>query len=763
MAAARRSTVHSVLGPDQLLIKNAVIQEQLGRMSAMDLDLLSPSESLALDSLLGRGISVELVTAGDQPRFFHGLVAECSQVGRLGRYARYVARAVPWLWLLTRTSDCRIFQQKSVPDIIKAVFRTHGTSDFEDSLAGSYTPRDYCVQYMETDFDFVSRLMEEEGIYYYFRHEQSKDTLVLCDGVSAHNTAKGYESIAYFPPSDNVVRDEDHVNEWLLKHSMQSGKVTHTDFDFTKPRTSLLAQNANPGTYPKSDAEVFSYPGGYTSLGDGNRYAQRRLEALQHQRERVSGSGNARGVAAGALFSLEGHPRDDQNREYLVLSTVHRIAGSDYESGVSHAETDVSVHFEAIPSQYPYRSSPTTRKSRVAGPQTAIVVGAAGEEIYTDTYGRVKVQFHWDRLGKRDENSSCWVRVSQVWAGKNWGVMHIPRIGQEVIVDFLEGDPDRPLITGRVYNAAEMPPYDLPANQTQSGIKSRSSKGGSPANFNEIRFEDKMGAEMLTVHAEKDQEISVEHDESHSVGHDRTKSVGHDETTSVSNNRTEKVGNDEKITIGVNRTEKVGSNEQITIGANRTEHVGSNESITIGSNRTISVGSSETASVALQRTHSVGVNETITVGAAQQVTIGAMQTITVGAIQSVSVGANQSVNVGASQTIGVSANRTVSAGGKQSVSVGDAASMTVGADESRTITGGRKTSVGKDDSLSITNNLLINAGDSIVIQTGSASLTMKKDGTITIKGKDIAIDGKGEINIKASGNVVVKGSKISQN
>src|ERR1019366_279521 len=334
-----------------------------------------------------------------------------------------------------------------------------------------------------------------------------------------------------------------------------------------------------------------------------------------------------------------------------------------YESGVSHAAGYVTVNFDAIPSQQPYRSSATTRKSRVAGPQTAIVVGKGGEEIYTDQYGRVKVQFHWDRLGKRDENSSCWVRVSQVWAGKNWGAMHIPRIGQEVIVGFLEGDPDRPLITGRVYNAAEMPPYDLPANQTQSGIKSRSSKGGSPANFNEIRFEDKMGSEMLTIHAEKDQSISVENDETHSVGHDRTKTVSHDETTTVSNNRTEKVGN----------------NEQITIGVNRTENVGSNESITIGSNRTISVGASETATVALQRTHSVGINETITVGAAQQVTVGAAQTITVGAVQSVSVGANQSISV--------AADRTVSAGGKQSVSVGDAASMSVGADESRSVTG----------------------------------------------------------------------------
>ncbi len=746
--------MHSVLGADQLLVRDATIREELGRLGSFELDLLSPSESLSLDDLLGRGIAVELTVAGDQPRFFHGLVAECAQTGRLGRYASYTARVVPWLWLLTRTSDCRIFQQKSIPDIVKSVFREHGTADFEDALSGSYAPREYCVQYMETDFDFVSRLMEDEGIYYYFRHDKDKDTLVLCDSASAHSTVSGYETINYYPPSDNVVRD-DHLNSWHLSHSMQSGKLTHTDFDFVKPRTSLLAQHAASGSYPKADAEVFDYPGGYYALGDGSRYAQRRLESIQHQHERVGGSGNARGLAVGTLFSLDGHPREDQNRSYLVVSAVYRFATAEYESGIAHDGDEIAVHFEAIPSQQPYRSPLTTRKSRVAGPQTAIVVGPAGEEIYTDKYGRVKVQFHWDRYGKRDENSSCWVRVSQAWAGKNWGSMHLPRIGDEVVVSFLEGDPDRPLVTGRVYNGAEMPVYDLPANQTQSGFKSRSSKGGSPANFNELRFEDKIGAEMLTLHAEKDQEISVEHDEAHSVGHDRSKTVGHDETTAVAHDRTESVGNNEQITIGVNRTEKVGSNE----------------SITIGSNRTISVGASETASVALQRTHSVGINETITVGAAQQITVGAAQTISVGAIQQVSVGINQSINVGAAhslnvgagQTINVTADRTVSAGGNESISVGAAASMTVGADESRSVTGGRTTSIGKDDALSVTNHLNITAGESITLTTGSASISMNKNGTITISGKDITINASGGHNVTASKNIVMKGSKILHN
>jgi type VI secretion system secreted protein VgrG len=739
MPASRRINLHSVLGPDQLMIKDATVREELGRMSVMDLDLLSPDESLALDDLLGRGFSVELVLDGDKSRFFHGIVAECSQIGRLGSYARYSAKVVPWLWFLTRTSDCRIFQQKSVPDIIKSVFREHGTSDFEDSLSGSYSPRDYCVQYMETDFDFVSRLMEEEGIYYFFKHEKDKDTLVLCDGAGAHSATPGCENVSYYPPSENVKREEDTIDHWLLSHSMQSGKLTHTDFDFIKPRTSLLAQHADAGTYPKGDAEVFAYPGGYLTVGDGSKYAQRRLEALQQQHERAVGSGNVRALAVGALFTLENFPRDDQNREYLVVSANHHFGGTDFESGVSHASADVTVTFEVIPSKQPYRSLSSTRRARVAGPQTAIVVGKAGEEIYTDQYGRVKVQFHWDRVGKRDENSSCWVRVSQAWAGKNWGSIHIPRIGQEVIVSFLEGDPDRPIITGRVYNAAEMPPYDLPANQTQSGIKSRSSKGGSPANFNEIRFEDKMGSEMLTIHAEKDQEISVEHDESHSVGHDRTKAITHDETT----------------TVGHDRTETVGNNEQIKIGVNRTELVGSNETITIGANRTISVGKNESATVALMRTHTVGINEAITVGAAQEITVGAAQTITVGAAQTETVGANQTISVGSA--------RSVTVGSDQSVTIGGGATMSVAKDESRSVAGGRATDIGKDDSLSVAKNLSITAGDSITITTGDASISMKKDGTITIKGKDITVDGSGKINVKASSDIIMKGSKITQN
>lgn len=739
MADKRKITLKSPLKPDQLLIRSATVTEALGRPFEIELDLLSPDENLDFNQLLGHEITLNVALDGDGSRSFHAFVVHFAQVGRVGGYASYRARAVPWLWFLTRTADCRIFQEKTVPDIVKDVFRGHGFTDFKDSLTKTYRSREYCVQYRETDLNFVQRLMEEEGIYYYFKHTDSGHTLVLSDSYSAHETFPEYETIDYFPPSDNEVREKDHVHDWQMSRDVQPGKYVVMDYDFTKPRTQLKTQYVQKREFPKSDFEMFDYPGGFAVSADGDHYARARLEALQSQFERMNGVGNARGLAVGSLFKLRSHPRKDQNKEYLTVAATHTLHGGDYESGTGGSAEDYLCSFETIDSKEPFRTAMTTHKPEVGGPQTATVVGPAGEEIFTDKYGRVKLQFNWDREGARNEKSSCWVRVSQIWAGKNWGWMSIPRIGQEVVVDFLEGDPDQPLITGRVYNQDNMPPYDLPANKTQSGIKTRSSLNGAPANFNELRFEDKKGSEQLFIHAEKNQDIEVENDETHYVGHDRKKTIDNDETTHVKHNR----------------TETVDSNETITIGVNRSENVGANESITIGANRSISVGSSETASVALQRTHSVGVNETISVGAAQEISIGAAQVVSIGASQSVNIGANQSVSVGANQSVDVGGGHTESVGKDSSLAIAKNASVSVGE--------GRTTSVGKDDSLTVGKNLLIDAADSITIKTGSASITMKKDGTISIKGKDISIEGSGKINVKASSDIVMKGSKIQQN
>lgn len=746
--------ISTPLGEDVLLFHRMNAREELSRLSEFQLALLSERSDINLDEIMGKNVTVKLELPDDKKRFFNGYVTRFAQIGTHGRYHLYHATVRPWLWFLTRTSNCRIFQEMTVPDIIKKVLDEHSVADVKFELSGTYRVWEYCVQYRETDFNFISRLMEQEGIYYYFKHQDGRHTLTIADSYTAHSAVEGYEQIAFIP-NDRVARPEqEHIDDWNFSREIQPGRYVLDDFNFKTPSLDLQTKTKISRKHELADYEVFDYPGIYTVTGEGEHYVKTRLEEIHSQFEFAHAKSNARGITVGSLFKLTGHARVDQNREYLTTSASFYLEFSEYEAMEGGGST-YSCSFAAMNSAEPFRPQRITPKPFVQGPQTAMVVGPAGDEIYTDKYGRVKVQFHWDRFGKSDENSSCWMRVSHPWAGKNWGMVAIPRITQEVIVDFLEGDPDQPIITGRVYNAESMPPYELPANMTQTGVKTRSSKGGSAANFNEIRFEDKKGAEQLFIHAEKNQDIEVENDETHWVGHDRKKTIDNDETSHIKHDRTETVGNNEKITIGVDRTESVGNNETITIGVDRTEKVGSNETISIGADRKedvgknetimigadrdITVGASETATVALQRTHTVGINETISVGAAQEITVGAIQAIT--------VGANQTVNIGAKQTIAVGADMSESVGANQSYSVG----------------GGRSATIGKDDALKVAKNLMIDAGDSVTIKTGSASITMKKDGTIIIKGKDITVDGSGKINVKAGGNIVMKGSKILQN
>ncbi|MBD9606689.1 type VI secretion system secreted protein VgrG [Pseudomonas sp. PvR086] len=722
--------VNCPLGGDVLLLRSMEGNEELGRLFHYELNLTSEDRAITFDHLLGKpmGLTLELHDGGK--RYFHGIACSCRQLTGHGQFAGYHVSLRPWLWLLTRTSDCRIFQNNTVPDIIKQVFRDLGFSDFEDSLSGSYRQWEYCVQYRETSFDFVSRLMEQEGIYYYFRHEQARHVLVLADAYGAHSTVADYDSVPFYPP-DRQMRERDHFYDWQLTREVQPGSLELNDYDFQRPRANLEVRSSVSRSHSNGDYPLYDYPGEYAQSNDGEHYARTRIEAIHSQFERVQLRGRARGLGSGHLFSLTGYEREDQNREYLVVSARYHIHQEPYESGTQDLSEQFVGELACMDASQVFHPLPLTPMPIVRGPQTAVVVGPNGEEIWTDQYGRVKVHFYWDRHDQSNENSSCWMRVSQAWAGKNWGAMQIPRIGQEVIVSFLEGDPDRPIITGRVYNAEQTVPYTLPANATQSGVKSRSSKGGSPANFNEIRMEDKKGAEQLFIHAEKNQDIEVENDETHWVGHDRSKSIDNDETVHVKHDRTETVDNNETITIGVNRTERVGSNETINIG----------------SNRTISVGANETATVTLQRTHAVGINETIAIGAAQEVVIGAFQTVNVGAYQNVNVGLYQSTNVGANRSVDVGANL----------------STTVKANESRKVGAGRTTDIDNNDALTVGKDLVIDAGDSVTITTGKASIVMKKDGTISIRGKDITIDGSGAINIKANKNVVIKGRKILQN
>jgi len=755
-------TLASPLPAADLFLDAMQVSEGLSQLGGMQLSLLSEKATLAAADLLGKPVTLTMHLLDDSKRYFHGYITRFGIGTPRGRYFSYQADVRPWLWFLQRTSDCRIFQEMTVPDIVKKVFDDHaGLAQVKLKLFRTYRPWTYCVQYRESDFQFVTRLLEREGIYWYFEHTNGKHELVLMDSLSAHDPITGEGTIRYIEDPSHAPPDEEYVSRWSFTQEVKTGKTALTSYDFERPATSLLVDASLSRSHDQAAAERFDFQGDYLKAPDGKQYAEDWLDEVQTRHHRLQGEGNAMGLEAGRTFKLSRHPRADQNANYLLTQVEIHAQVAVFDAGQSGSQ--YTVKFDAIPAAQQFRPQRRTPKPFVQGPQTAVVVGPGGDEIFTDKYGRVKVQFHWDRYGKKDEKSSCWVRVSQPWAGQNFGFVHIPRIGQEVVVSFLEGDPDQPLITGRVYNAQQMPPWDLPANATQSGLLTRSSTGGAYGNANAIRFEDKKGAEQLWLHAEKNQDIEVENDETHWVGHDRTKTIDHDETTHVKHDRTETVDNNEKITIGVDRTEQVGSNEKIAIGANRTEtvganenitiaanrteSVGANETITIGANRSITVGASETATVALQRTHTVGVNETIAIGAAQEVAIGAAQTVAIGAMQSVNIGASQSLNVGAGQTNNIGANQSTTVGGAQTNSVAKA----------------RTTSVGEDDSLKVGKNLVIEAADSVTIKTGSASITMKKDGTITIKGKDITIEGSGKINVKASSDVVVKGSKVGIN
>ncbi len=750
---ARAMAITTPLGEDVLLFHGMHAREELSRVGEFQLDLLSDKVDIDADKILGKNVTVKIELPDDGERFFNGFVTRFAQNGKYGRYHRYQAVVRPWLWFLSRTADCRIFQEMTVPDILQEVFSDHADNDFVLELTSTYRKWTYCVQYRETDLNFVSRLMEHEGIYYYFRHTDGHNTLVLTDSSSMHVPAPGYDSLPFIAPGDLARPDIEHVSSWEYSRAIQPGAFVHDDYDLERPSVELKTNRVLTRGYQPSDAEIYDYPGLYMQKADGEQYARVRIDELGSQFETADAATNARGVTVGCSLDLERHPRDDQNREHLAVATSYDLEFGEYEGMPASEAASCRCTFVAMSTAQQFRPKRATRKPFVQGPQTAVVVGPGGDEIYTDPFGRVKVQFHWDRLGKMDENSSCWMRVSNPWAGKAWGGVAIPRIGQEVIVDFLEGDPDQPIVTGRVYNAEQMPPYELPGNKTQTGIKSRSSMGGSADNFNEIRFEDKMGSEEMYVHAEKDMNRVVENNDTLKVGFD--KSDAGDQSIDIFHNRTETVGNNETITIGNDRTETVVNDENITVGNNRTETVGVNEDITIGSNRSKSVGASETVTVALQRTHSVGVNESITVGAAQEVTVGGLQAITVGAMQATTVGANQSTSVGM--------NRSVTVGGNQSASVGKNASMTVGTDESRDVNGGRKTKVGKDDSLDVAKKLTVIVGEAIMLTTGKASISMKKDGTIVIKGKDITLEASGKINVKASKDLVLKGSKITGN
>jgi type VI secretion system secreted protein VgrG len=725
---ARMMELSTPLGKD-LLFRELRGREELGRPSAFELSALSTRADIKPSDLLGKSVTVKLELVKGGFRYFNGYVTRFSQGTIVGKYYEYQMTVNAWLWFLTRTADCKIFQEKTAPDIIKEVFGDHKMAIFEDALSGSYAKREYTVQYRETDFAFVSRIMEEEGIFYYFEHKDGKHTLKLVDGESGYKKLENKASIAYYPPGRALHGNEEYIQSFRQAQRIEPGTVATRSFDFANPKADLGVKAQNIQPVQSADYEVFDFQGDYIKTDNGEHLAQVRVDEYHSEFELAEAETNVRDIAVGRLFSLTNAPRKDQEKDYLIVSAEWGLRNNTYEASINE-DAAYSCTMTVLQSKQQFRPARSTPRPTMGGPQTAVVVGPGGEEIYTDKYGRVKVQFHWDRYGKKNENSSCWMRVSSPWAGANWGGVAIPRIGQEVVVDFLEGDPDQPLIVGRLYNADQMPPYALPGNMTQTGIKTRSSKGGGAANFNEIRFEDKKGSEQVFLHAEKNQDIEVEKDETHWVGQDRKKTIDRDEMTHVKHDRTERVGNNETILID--------NNKKVTVVRDHDESV--------GGNMTIGVKQSLTETVALNYAETVGVAMELSVGAALAISVGAAMTETVGINKTQAIGKSKDVTVGDNMSVEVGKNVVEKVGENQTVEVGK--------DLKENIKGEHQETVEKDYMLKA-KKILINADDEISIKTGSAEIVMKKNGDITVKGN--------KISIKGDGDVILKGSKIAEN
>jgi type VI secretion system secreted protein VgrG len=465
---------------------------------------------------------------------------------------------VPWIWFLTCATDCRIFQQLSVPHIIQQVFDSRGfESAYKLSLRGDYPELEYCVQYRESDLNFVSRLMEQSGIFYYFEHDENQHTLVLADSPSTHEPCP-VQHLAGYNLARGALDEDDVITAWRSEQEIRTGKYEVTDYNFKTPSTALSATELTVAGSENSKFDMYDYPGLYLNAPQGSQTAMLRMQEQEVGHQLARGSSVCRTFVSGYKFDLKDHFRGDTNTSYVLTEVEHSATlGESYTLGDASGEGEsYSNDFVCIPSSIPFRPARSTRKPFVQGPQPAVVTGPSGNEIYVDQYGRVKVQFFWDRVGQKNEESSCWVRVCHPWAGNNWGAIWTPRIGQEVLVDFLEGDPDRPIIIGRVYNTEQTVPYELPDHQTVSTFKSNSSKGGG--GYNELRFEDNKGSEQVYLQAQKDLDVRVKNDSREFVGNDRSLIVERDQK--------EKVSGDLHIQILGSRAEKVGQNLSLQVG-----------------------------------------------------------------------------------------------------------------------------------------------------------------------------------------------------
>ncbi|MCK7612024.1 type VI secretion system Vgr family protein [Roseibium sediminicola] len=533
----------SVFGKDELSIVTIECDEGLSEDFEIRIEVVSQKEDLDFDQAIATHMTVKVVTNNGDTRYFDGLLTDARWLGYRDAYYVYKLTLKPWFWLLTKNANCRIFKDKSAPDIISEVLGEHDFSDHRKNLTESYDPIHYCVQYRESDYNFCRRLMEEFGISYFFEHQNGKHTMILADAKSSYSPIVGDSTIPFIPIGGESQRDEEHIYHWVPTRRFLTGKFAMNDYDFEKPSASLEADRDAGSAYRAGSLEHYDYPGRYTEKDKGTTLSKIRLEAEQAADKRIETAGEVPRLFAGGLFTLKDHPHGPQNKEHLVVRASHQIITEQYRTGGGGAQGEAYTGtYDVLASDIPFRTPAVTRKPRIPGPQTAKVVGQG--EIDVDEYGQIMVEFHWDR----DKTQSRRVRVAQVWSGNNWGGIYIPRVGQEVIVQFLEGDPDQPIIVGTVYNAENMPPYSLPGEKNKAGIKSDSTVGGG--GYNEFVMDDSKGQELIGVHAQKDMDTVIENNETLYVKNCRETKIDVDRTEEVGMNTTEKIGFNWKVEAG---------------------------------------------------------------------------------------------------------------------------------------------------------------------------------------------------------------------
>ena len=745
---ANRFSFKILGGSFKTLVVEVTLSENVSAPYQADL-VLASEDAIQLDGVVGKaGLLTIVGAAGD--RLTHGVINRFAQTGKRGRFLLYEASLVPQLWLLSQRRNSRIFQNDAVKDIVGKVLKADQVPADHAvfRLKEKYQPKEYAVQYQESDLAFISRQAEEDGIWFFFEQSKDKGVVVFADSKSAYKPIEGDAGIA-FKQAEGMPQKEEVVYQLAATQTIVPGKMSQNDFNYIKPSTSLGAQEQGQ---TNTALEIYEHPGRYQEDGDGKRLTKTRLEELTAMQQTVRGFSTCPRLSPGYTFKLKNHETSALNQEYLVVAVTHHGKEGPALQEVSTGDVQSYYNeFTAIPSSVTLRPPRATPRPFIAGAQTAIVVGPKGEEIYTDDAGRVKVKFHWDRAAEKNEKSSCWMRVSQPWTGEGWGAMFLPRIGQEVIVSFLDGDPDRPIVTGRVYNGANPVPHGLPASKTKSSIMTNSTKGGGGSN--ELTFDDAKGSEMILLHGQKDLTVNVGNDKSESVGHDETHHVTHDETHTVGNDETHDVTGKVTHTIGKDETHAVGGNQTFSVKGNRDKRVTKDETSEITGNQTIGVTGTLDETIKTDENSTVIGNRTDKTGGVKKenVTLAAFETI------------------GLAKTLSVGAAYQVSVIGLMNESVALAKTEQVGKVKSVVVKGGMFEKVMSSRSMSTTNThtikakeIIIEASSSIVIKVGKASIGMKDDGTIEIIGKKVSKKGS-EVVVDASKSLTLTGKKITHN